>query len=108
MVPSLEEKIQSSGNPARMLRSNPAVHYPFWYPPEWTTWANEQTAWKDSCVLFDQSHHMTEVTFKGPDVKRLLSDTGEPDGGAGRPFMEPHHVQTTIRATIHTRRPRQD
>jgi vanillate/3-O-methylgallate O-demethylase len=33
---------------------------------------------------------------------------GEPDGGAGRPFMEPHHVQTTIRATIHTRRPRQD
>ncbi len=76
MVPSLEDKIQAHGTPVRMLRSNPAVHYPFWYPHEWTTWANEQTAWKDSCVLFDQSHHMTDVRFRGPDVKRLLSDTG--------------------------------
>jgi hypothetical protein len=32
---------------------------------------------------------------------------GEPDGGAGRPLNEPHHVQTTIRATVRTRPPAQ-
>ncbi|MFF2486190.1 aminomethyl transferase family protein [Microbacterium sp. NPDC058062] len=30
---------------------------------------------------------------------------GEPDGGRGRRFMEPHHVQTRVRATVATRSP---
>ncbi|MFF0501828.1 hypothetical protein ACFYU5_35955 [Nocardia aobensis] len=77
MFPSLEQKIQESGgNPARMLRSLPANHHAFLYAPEYTTWFNEQTAWADSCVLFDQSHHMSDLTIKGPDAKRLISDTG--------------------------------
>lgn len=73
---SLEDRLQIVGDPVRMLRGNPARHYPFWYPPEWTTWYEEQTGWRDSAVLYDQSHHMPEVQFSGPDVKRLLSDTG--------------------------------
>jgi vanillate/3-O-methylgallate O-demethylase len=76
MIESLEDKIRAAGGPVRMLRTLPAVHYPFWYPTEWTTWFNEQSAWRDSAVLFDQSHHMSDVHFTGPDVKRLLSDTG--------------------------------
>lgn len=32
---------------------------------------------------------------------------GEPDGGTGRPLGEPHHIQTTIRATVRTRPPAQ-
>lgn len=76
MAQSLEEKIRAAGGPLQMLRSGPAQHHAFWYPHEWTTWFNEQTAWRDSAVLFDQSHHMGDVYFKGPDVKRLLSDTG--------------------------------
>lgn len=55
---SLQDKLdQTGGNAARMLRANPASQHAFWYAPEYTTWANEQTAWRDSCVLFDQSHH---------------------------------------------------
>jgi glycine cleavage system aminomethyltransferase T len=73
---SLEQKIQRVGNPALMLRNAPALRYPFPYQTEWTGWPNEQWAWKNTTVLFDQSHHMTDVYFKGPDVKRLLSDTG--------------------------------
>lgn len=77
MYPSLEQKIQESGgNPARMLRSLPANHHAFLYAPEYTTWFNEQTGWKDACVLFDQSHHMNDLTIKGPDAKRLISETG--------------------------------
>lgn len=76
MYPSVEDALQGAGGPLQMLRSNAAVHYPFWYPPEWTSWANEQLGWRDEAVLFDQSHHMTDVCFEGPDVKRLLSDTG--------------------------------
>ncbi|GAW47932.1 MULTISPECIES: aminomethyltransferase family protein [unclassified Nocardioides] len=43
---------------------------------EWTNWLDEQRAWKETAVLFDQSHHMTDVYFKGPDALRLLSDLG--------------------------------
>ncbi|GAV37843.1 aminomethyl transferase family protein [Streptomyces acidiscabies] len=73
---TLQQRIDRSGGPLAMLRTNPATHYPFTYAQEYTTWHNEQWAWKNACVLFDQSHHMTEVHITGPDVKRLISDTG--------------------------------
>ena len=76
MISTLEDKIAAAGGPLQMLRGLPAVHYPFWYPPEWSTWFDEQTAWAEGAVLFDQSHHMSDVYFTGPDVKRLFSDTG--------------------------------
>lgn len=74
---SLEDKIQANGgNAANMLRANPATGYPFEYAPEWTGWYTEQYAWKHSCVLFNQSNHMSDIYFTGPDVRRLFSDTG--------------------------------
>lgn len=73
---SLEEKIRQAGNPAQMLRNSQMGPYPFPYPAEHSNWRDEQEAWKKTAVLFDQSNHMTDVYFKGPDVKRLLSDTG--------------------------------
>lgn len=73
---TLQQRIDRSGGALAMLRTNPATHYPFTYAQEYTTWHNEQWAWKNACVLFDQSHHMTEVHVTGPDVKRLISDTG--------------------------------
>ena len=74
---SLEDKIQAfGGDPLAMLRTSPSPHYPFPYPPEWNTWAAEQWAWKNTCTLFDQSHHMADVYFKGPDVKALFEATG--------------------------------
>ena len=73
---SLEAKLQRVGDPVRMLRDSPSGRFKSPYPDQYTTWQDEQEAWRTTAVLFDQSHHMTDVYFEGPDVQRLLSDTG--------------------------------
>ena len=42
---------------------------------EFTNWCREQRAWREAAVLFDQSHHMVNLFFKGPDAMKLISDT---------------------------------
>jgi vanillate/3-O-methylgallate O-demethylase len=73
---SLETKLRRVGDPVRMLRDSPSRRFKFPYPDQYTAWQDEQAAWKQTAVFFDQSHHMTDVYFRGPDVTRLLSDTG--------------------------------
>jgi len=73
---SLEAKIQQAGGALRLLRGNRAGAYPFPIPPEHTNWRDEQESWHNTAVLFDQSFHMTDITFKGPDALRLMSDLG--------------------------------
>ncbi len=41
--------------------------------PEFTNWRDEQRAWRDTCVLFDQSHHMVNLFVRGKDTVKLLS-----------------------------------
>ena len=45
-------------------------------PLEFTNWRDEQRAWRESAVLFDQSHHMPELFLKGPDAFSLLNHLG--------------------------------
>jgi vanillate/3-O-methylgallate O-demethylase len=45
-------------------------------PPEFSNWRDEQHAWRDTAILFDQSHHMPELFLKGPDAPRLLEGLG--------------------------------
>lgn len=45
-------------------------------PPEFTNWRDEQRAWRETAVLFDQSHHMPELYVKGPDAFALLNHIG--------------------------------
>lgn len=45
-------------------------------PPEWTNWRDEQRAWRESAVIFDQSAHMPEIFLSGPDAFRLLNTVG--------------------------------
>lgn len=71
---TLEEKLTSFGNAAAMLRNAPAGRYQFPVPPEFTTWIEEQRAWRESAALMDQSYHMTDLYLRGPDALRLLSD----------------------------------
>lgn len=73
---SLEYKITEAGSPVKLLRSSPTGGYAFPFPSEYTNWRDEQEAWRKSVVLFDQSFHMTDFSFEGPDVRRLISDVG--------------------------------
>jgi vanillate/3-O-methylgallate O-demethylase len=41
---------------------------------EFSNWRDEQKAWRETCVLFDQSHHMVDLFIEGPDALKLLSD----------------------------------
>ena len=45
-------------------------------PAEYSNWRDEQRAWRETAVLFDQTHHMPELFLKGKDSLRLLSDFG--------------------------------
>ncbi|WP_159585438.1 vanillate/3-O-methylgallate O-demethylase [Chelativorans xinjiangense] len=74
---NLEQKLKSAGNPVEMLRHSQigAYVYPV-VPAEFTNWRDEQRAWRETAVLFDQSHHMAELMIEGPDALKLLSHLG--------------------------------
>jgi vanillate/3-O-methylgallate O-demethylase len=71
---SLETLLASAGNPVTLLRNSQlgAYVYPV-VPSEFSNWRDEQRAWRTTAVLFDQSHHMAELTVKGPDALKLMS-----------------------------------
>lgn len=73
-IRTLEDKINAIGNPVEMLRNAQAGPYQFPIKAEFTNWRDEQEAWRNGAVLFDQSFHMTDHYIEGPDVKRLLED----------------------------------
>jgi len=66
---SLEDVLQSGVNPVEMLRNSKigAYVYPV-VPYEFSNWRDEQRAWRETCVLFDQSHHMVDLFVEGPDT----------------------------------------
>jgi glycine cleavage system aminomethyltransferase T len=77
MSQSLEDKLRTSGSPVEMLRNSQIGPYAFpVVAPEYTNWRDEQRAWRETCVLFDQSHHMTDLYVEGRDALKLLSDLG--------------------------------
>jgi vanillate/3-O-methylgallate O-demethylase len=71
---SLESLLQSGGNTVALLRNSQvgAYVYPV-VPNEFSNWRSEQRGWRETAVLFDQSHHMAEITVTGPDAVKLLS-----------------------------------
>jgi vanillate/3-O-methylgallate O-demethylase len=73
---SLEEALQTVGSPVELLRNSQIGPYAFPGTPEHTNWRDEQRAWRETCVLFEQSYHMTDLYIEGPDALRLLSDFG--------------------------------
>ena len=70
-IKTLEDKINAAGNPVDMLRNAPSGPYQFPIKAEFTNWRDEQEAWRNGVVLFDQSFHMTDLYVKGPDTKKL-------------------------------------
>jgi syringate O-demethylase len=74
---SLEDLLSSVGSPVELLRNSAAGPnvYPG-VPPEYTNWRDEQIAWQDTCVLFNQSFHMADLAVEGPDALMLLARLG--------------------------------
>src|SRR5919109_1066633 len=74
---SLEDLLQSAGSPVDLARNSQIGPYVYpAVPAEFSNWRDEQVAWRETCALFDQSHHMTDLTIRGADVLRLLSAVG--------------------------------
>jgi vanillate/3-O-methylgallate O-demethylase len=73
---NLQQKMDANGGAVEMLRNNKlgAYIYPV-VPAEFTNWRREQRAWRETAVLFDQSHHMDNLFLKGAGAIKLLSDT---------------------------------
>jgi vanillate/3-O-methylgallate O-demethylase len=74
---NLQELLDQSGNTVELLRDSQigAYIYPV-VPYEFSNWRREQKAWRETAVLFDQSHHMANLFMRGPDAIKLISDTG--------------------------------
>ena len=70
---SLDALLLELTNTVELLRNSQigAYIYPV-VPNEFTSWRDEQRAWRESVVLFDQSHHMAELMIEGPDAFAML------------------------------------
>lgn len=74
---SLQAVLEQAGNPVELLRNSKVGMYV--YPvvaPEFTNWRDEQRAWRESAVLFDQTHHMDELIVEGPQAEEFLAYHG--------------------------------
>src|SRR3981189_3919516 len=73
----LESLLSRVGNIVEFLRTQQAGPnvYPG-VPAEYTNWRDEQRAWQQTCVLFNQSYHMAELMVEGPDAFDFLLGLG--------------------------------
>ena len=74
---SLEDLLQAVGSPVKLLRNSQTGPYIYpVVPSEFSNWRDEQRAWRETCILFNQSYHMTDMIVEGPDAPRLLAALG--------------------------------
>jgi vanillate/3-O-methylgallate O-demethylase len=73
---TLEEALVRTGDAVTLLRNAQAPPHVFPVAPELSNWRSEQRSWRESCALFDQSHHMTDLFVSGPDALRLFRELG--------------------------------
>lgn len=77
MPSNLQQLLDQSGNTVDLLRNSQLGTYIYpVVPTEFTNWRREQKAWRDTAVLYDQTHHMVNFFLSGPDALRLLRETG--------------------------------
>jgi vanillate/3-O-methylgallate O-demethylase len=74
---NLQEVLDATGNIVELLRNSRlgAYIYPV-VPAEFSNFRREVIAWRQTAVLYDQTHHMHNLFISGPDALALLSDTG--------------------------------
>jgi len=71
---NLESLLRGRNDTVSLLRNSQvgAYVYPV-VPSEFGNWRMEQRGWRETAVLFDQSHHMAEITVRGRDALKLCS-----------------------------------
>jgi vanillate/3-O-methylgallate O-demethylase len=74
---NLQEVLDQAGNTVELLRNSQlgAYIYPV-VPAEFTNFRREVIAWRETAVLFDQSHHMANLFVSGRDALKLITDNG--------------------------------
>ena len=77
MAKNLQELLDEAGSTVELLRNSQlgAYIYPV-VPSEFTNFRREVIAWRETAVLYDQSHHMHNIFISGPDALKLITDTG--------------------------------
>jgi syringate O-demethylase len=74
---TLQQLLDDSGDIVDLLRNQqtgPNV-YPG-VPGEYSNWRDEQMAWANKAVLFNQSFHMVDLAVEGPDAFAMLNHLG--------------------------------
>ena len=73
---TLQDVLDQTDNTVELLRNSQAGAYIYPVVPyEFSNWRREQKAWRETAVLYDQSHHMDNLFLKGPDAIKLISAT---------------------------------
>jgi vanillate/3-O-methylgallate O-demethylase len=76
MTPTNLQQILDTTDPVELLRNSQVGAYV--YPvvaAEFTNWRREQRAWRETAVLYDQSHHMVNLMLRGPGAIELITAT---------------------------------
>src|SRR5687768_8461676 len=74
---SLEDLLQEVGSPVKLLRESQTGPYIYpVVPTEYSNWRDEQRAWRETAILFNQSYHMTDMYVEGPDAPKVLERLG--------------------------------
>jgi vanillate/3-O-methylgallate O-demethylase len=74
---SLEDLLHTVASPVELLRNSQIGPYAFpVVRAEFSNWRDEQRAWRETCALLDQSHHMTDLYIEGRDALGVLRDLG--------------------------------
>jgi vanillate/3-O-methylgallate O-demethylase len=74
---TLQELLDATDDTVDLLRNSQlgAYVYPV-VPYEFSNWRREQKAWRETAVLFDQTHHMVNLFLRGPGAIELIAATG--------------------------------
>jgi glycine cleavage system aminomethyltransferase T len=74
---NLEDLLNAVGGPVTLLRNSQTGPYIYpVVPSEFSNWRDEQRAWRDTCIFFNQSYHMTDMYMEGPDALKVLTMLG--------------------------------
>jgi vanillate/3-O-methylgallate O-demethylase len=73
---NLQEVLDASRGAVDLLRNSQIGSYIYpVVPADFQNWIKEQTAWRQTAVLYDQSHHMDNLFMKGSDAIKLITST---------------------------------